>query len=323
MASSTQLQAPPVSRPMHRQEEAEKTGGPARLRSSLLRPAIRTEIHPLLAHIVEEITDWDFPDGDVVRILRTRALPGPAPHLIVQYRAPMRTDRYFGSTGYPLQRYYHAATVVRTGVIKLGAIGPVGVLLIRLKPEASSRLIGEPMHEFFDAKIDLRNIFNAGAVSLLEEMLREAPDSAARFACIESFLLQNLRECQSDPVVCRAAECLRRNPALRMRRLAAQLEVSERHLLRGFRAMFGTGPKQFARLARIERIQVMRQGGSAWADIAYACGFADQAHMINDFEAFVGEPPQQIFGTCPVNPDRDGSASPGPDFFGRYLYGIR
>jgi AraC-like DNA-binding protein len=308
---------------MHRQEEAEKTGGPARRRSSLLRPAIRTEIHPLLAHIVEEITDWDFPDGDVVRILRTRALPGPAPHLIVQYRAPMRTDRYFGSTGYPPQRYYHAATVVRTGVIKLGAIGPVGVLLIRLKPEASSRLIGEPMHEFFDAKIDLRNIFNAGAVSLLEEMLREAPDSAARFACIESFLLQNLRECRSDPVVCRAAECLRRNPALRMRRLAAQLEVSERHLLRGFRAMYGTGPKQFARLARIERIQVMRQGGSAWADIAYACGFADQAHMINDFEAIVGEPPQQIFGTCPVNPDRDGSASPGPDFFGRYLYGIR
>jgi AraC-like DNA-binding protein len=289
----------------------------------MLEPVRLAEIHPLLAHIVEEITDWDFPDGDAARILRTRALPGPAPHLIVQYRAPMRTDRYFGSTGYPLQRYYHVATVVRTGVVKLGAIGPVGVLLIRLKPEASSRLIGEPMHEFFDAKIDLRNIFNAGAVSLLEEMLREAPDSAVRFACIESFLLQNLRESRPDPVVCRAAECLRHNPSLRMRQLAEQLEVSERHLLRGFRGTFGTGPKHFARLARIERIQIMRQGGSAWADIAYACGFADQAHMINDFEAIVGESPQQIFGKCPVNGSRDGSASLGPEFFDRYLYGIR
>jgi AraC-like DNA-binding protein len=309
-----------ASRSVHRrQEDAGKTGGMARRRS--LGPARLTEIHPLLAHIVEEITDWDFPDGDVARILATRALPSTTPYIIVQYRVPMRTDRYFGSTGYPHQRYYHVATAVRTGVIKLGAIGPVGALHIRLKPEASAGLIGEQMQDLFDAKIDLRNVFKAGDVSLLEEMLMEASDSGARFACIESFLLQNLRECRQDPVVCRAAKCLRRDPSLRMRRLAAQLDVSERHLLRGFRAMFGTGPKQFARLARIERIQTMRQGGSAWADIAYACGFADQAHMINDFEAIVGESPQQIFGTCPAA--RDGNASLGPDFFDRYLFGVR
>jgi AraC-like DNA-binding protein len=304
------------------QEDSERTGGPARRRLPMLGPAILAEIHPLLTHIVEEITDWDFPDGDVARILTTRALPGPAPHLIVQYRLPMRTNRYFGSTGFPLQRYYHVATVVRTGVVRLCATGPVGVLLIRLKPEASTKLIGEPMQEFFDAKIDLRNIFDASEVSLLEEMLMEAPDSAARFVCVENFLLQNLRECRPDPIVCRAAEYLRRNPALRMRRLAAQLEVSERHLLRGFRGMFGMGPKLFARLARVERIHVMRHGGAAWADIAYACGFADQAHMINDFEAIVGESPQQIFGTRSANPGRDGGASLGPDFFDHRV-GIR
>ncbi len=138
-----------------------------------------------------------------------------------------------------------------------------------------------------------------------EEMLMEAPDSAARFARIESFLVRNLRECRPDPVVCRAAQCLRRNPSLRVGRLAAQLDVSERHLSRSFRAMFGASPKLFARVARIEKVLAMRQGGSAWADIAYACGFADQAHMINDFDAIVGEPPQHFFGTTVVDARRE------------------
>jgi AraC-like DNA-binding protein len=41
----------------------------------------------------------------------------------------------------------------------------------------------------------------------------------------------------------------------------------------------------------------MRQAGLSWANIAHACGFADQAHMINDFDAIVGQTPQQLFRT--------------------------
>jgi AraC-like DNA-binding protein len=124
----------------------------------------------------------------------------------------------------------------------------------------------------------------------------EAPDSATRFTAVESFLLQNLREAPPLSLVNRAAQSLRRNPALAIGRLATQLDVSERHLSRAFRAMYSASPKEFARFARLERVVAMRHGGSAWADIAYACGFADQAHMIRDFEAVFGESPQQFFG---------------------------
>ena len=113
--------------------------------------------------------------------------------------------------------------------------------------------------EFADEKIELCNLFKASDLSLLEEMLMEALDSAARFARIQSFLLRNLHTRQPDPVVCRAAQSLRRNPALRVRRLAAQLDVCERHLSRSFRAMFGASPEQFARVARIEKILAMRR----------------------------------------------------------------
>jgi AraC-like DNA-binding protein len=273
------------------------------------------QTHPLLADIVEEIADWDFADGDMARLLTTRGLPSTSPYLIAQYRVPIRTDRYFGSICYPHREYCHVVTAVGTGVVKLRPSGPLGLLMIRLKPEAAAHLIGERMQDFVDTKIDLGDLFNAGDVSLLEEMLMEASDSATRFARIQSFLLRNLRQCRPDPVVCRAAQYLRRNPSLRVRRLAAQLDVSERHLSRSFRAVFGASPKQFARVARVQKILAMRQGGSAWAEIAYACGFADQAHMINDFDAIVGEPPQQLFRATALEGHREGNMLVGADFF--------
>jgi len=272
-----------------------------------------------LAEIVERITDWDVPDGNVARAIRPKALPCTTPHLIVQYRVPMRSDRHFGSTGYRHRQYGHVVTALRTGVVTVRPSGPLGFLLVRLKPEAAARLVGDRMQEFINEKINLGDLFNAGKVSLLEEMLMEASDGATRFARIESFLLRNLRQCQPDSVVSRAAQYLRRYPALRVRKLAAQLGVGERHLSRSFRAMFGASPKQFARVARIEKIFAMRQAGSAWADIAYACGFADQAHMINDFDAIVGETPQQLFRTTALDVDRQGNAPvgrlAGPNFF--------
>jgi AraC-like DNA-binding protein len=313
MTASAQQQEPPVSRPMHHPQRLANADGAQRGRSKLFRPARHVPTHPLLAEIIEEIVDWDVPDGDVVRALATKALPSTCPYLIVQYRVPIRTYRYFGSTSFPHVRYYHVATMVGTGHVKLRASDPLGAVMVRLKPEGAARLIGERMREFMDTKIDLGGIFDAGEVSLLEEMLMEASDSATRFACIESFLLRNLRQRQPNPVVCRAAQFLRRNPSLRVRWLAAQLDVGERHLSRGFRAMFGASPKQFARVARIQKILAMRQGGSAWADIAYACGFADQAHMINEFDAIVGEPPQQLFRRTAL--DREGNTTIGPDFF--------
>ena len=312
MVGSAQRQEEAGSGPAGRRQQVEKAGRAAGGLKALSGPIRIRQVHPMLSGIVDQIEDWDLPDGDLARALRTKVLPSTTPWLIAQYRAPMGTDHHFGSSGYRQRRYCHVATMVRTGVATLRPSGPLGILCVRLKPEAAARLMGERMQAFADEKIELGNLFKASDLSLLEEMLMEAPDSAARFAHMESILLRNLRLRQPDPVVCGAAQCLRRNPSLSVRRLAAELDVSERHLSRSFRAMFGASPKQFACVARIERIVAMRQGGSAWADIAYACGFADQAHMINDFRAIVGEPPHQVFRTTGADTDYDGRDRPEP-----------
>jgi AraC-like DNA-binding protein len=96
-----------------------------------------------------------------------------------------------------------------------------------------------------------------------------------------------------------------------MRKLASLLGISERHLSRGFRATYGTSPKQYARLARIEKVVAARKRGLGWADVAYACGFTDQAHLIHDFGTIVGGTPAEFFGTTLRWNFRGADAAPG------------
>jgi AraC-like DNA-binding protein len=161
-----------------------------------------------------------------------------------------------------------------------------------------------------NVKIGLRNVFKDQDIAQLEQRVMESGCSSERIACVESFLFQNLRWDRQDPVFSRASSWLRRNPSLRIRTLASLLNISERHLARGFRATYGTSPKQYARLARIEKVVAARKSGLGWADVAYACGFTDQAHLIHDFGTIVGGTPAEFFGATLQRNFRGTDATP-------------
>jgi AraC-like DNA-binding protein len=247
----------------------------------------------VLADYVDGMADWEIASSDQTRALTVKVIPGTAPLLVIHYRTPIASTWQFGSSGFSQPDYRHFATMHQTGVVvsRVRALGMIGV---RLRPEAAARLLGEHMQCFLDARIGLDDLFGTSRVSLLVEMLAEARTSAERFACMERFLAANLRERLVEPVACRTAALLRQNPHLRIRHLAARLDLSERHLQRSFQAMFGMSPKQFARIARIERVWLARCQGASWADIAYATGFTHQAHMVSDFTKIVGVPPAQL-----------------------------
>ena len=75
--------------------------------------------------------------------------------------------------------------------------------------------------------------------------------------------------------------------------IAERLEWSRKHLAARFREEVGMGPKTIARIARFNRAQAMAVGGDGdgWADIAAACGYADQAHLVREFTALAGTTP--------------------------------
>jgi AraC-like DNA-binding protein len=244
-----------------------------------------------LGSVVEAILDWEVADGDVANSLTARLLPCSSPQLCVHYRASAWSNRR-RSAGF----YRQIASGIQTEVAAIRASGPLGVVAVRLKPEGASRITGVTLRELTDSSVGMRDLFGNAAVALLEEQLAEAQSSLERVFRIEDFLLQRLRADPLSPAMSFAARALRADPTLPARVLAAHLDISERHLSRSFRGIFGTSPKQFARVARVSKILRARWQGDTWTDIAHGMGFFDQAHMINDFRGLVGLSPSQFFG---------------------------
>jgi AraC-like DNA-binding protein len=248
----------------------------------------------LLPHLVEEMADWDIPYPDQARAISLKIIPGTSLVLVINYRTPPTLTRRFGSEAFRRPDRRHCATKMHSGIIIVQPAETLGAIVVRLRAEAAATLIGDGMLDFLDAQIRLDDLFPAGQVSSLEEVLAYARTSAERFSHVEKFLLANLRGREAELLTSRAAALLRRNPQLRVCQLAARFDISERHLLRNFYARFGMGPKQFARVARIERVMAVRSGGVAWAEVAYRLGFSDQAHMINEFTRIVGVSPAEL-----------------------------
>ncbi|MGP0093262.1 MAG: helix-turn-helix domain-containing protein [Xanthobacteraceae bacterium] len=210
---------------------------------------------------------------------------------------------------------------MQSRAVTLRPSGPLGGVMVRLKPEAAVRIAGSTVDEFRDAAFSLCDVFSPTEVSLLDEMLAEAPDAVARVTAVQAFLLRRMRDDGPDPLVCQAARWLRRDPTLSVRHLASRLDISERHLSRRFQATIGATPKQFARIVRIGKVvATARQHRTGWVDIAQSCGFNDQAHMINDFNAMVGSPPQTFFRATSLGDGRKPSASRAEsDFYNTFV----
>ena len=81
--------------------------------------------------------------------------------------------------------------------------------------------------------------------------------------------------------------------AVRVADLADEVGWSRRHLTERFTDEYGIGPKQAARIERFTRARSLLEAGSASADVAARCGYADQAHLTREFRALGGCTPTQ------------------------------
>jgi AraC-like DNA-binding protein len=268
---------------------------------TIMSVALKTFRPSSLGDIVEVIGDLDIADGETAKALTLRHAPGTPLFLVAQYRSMVQANWQFGSDCQNLSEPPLAATQIRAGVVSVHPTGPLGIIAICLKPEAATRIAGAAPKDFANAKVDMKDVFNVRDVALLEEQLAEANDSAERVAHVEAFLMQRVREAEPELAAYRAAKYLRQSPTMPVQQVAQRLDISERHLHRCFRTSYGISPKRFARIARVEKVLAARRDGSDWADIAYACGFADQAHMIRDFGGIVGQPPCSFL--CASSPE--------------------
>ena len=257
---------------------------------------------PPVSDIVETVWDIDLPEAHSARTMTFRVLPAISPTLCVHYRAPATSNQRI-NPGNARQR----VTGIQTGAIAVRPTGPMGAVIVHLRPEAAFRFIGGQMDALTDANIGLSDLFSPTEASLLEEMLGEATGPARRAQYVQEFVRRHLHNHRPDVVVHQAILQLRRTPNKSVRQLASQLAISERQLSRRFHAMVGTSVKRFARIARFGKAIAAARQGVRWAEVAQVCGFVDQAHLIHDFQDLVGRPPEAIVRLGTQHSDLNGA----------------
>lgn len=173
--------------------------------------------------------------------------------------------------------------------------GLVEVFAIRFKPEGFYSIFGVPAALFASTFEDIESVldkpFNEWCAKI-----REAKSTTEIINHIECFLLAKLQGNRAPiTYLNRAAEIIRKtNGFIRVEDVAQQSYISIRQLEREFTGKIGITPKQYIRLARLNKVQRLLQQKKEllFTQVTYRCGYADQAHFIRDFKSFTGESPK-------------------------------
>ncbi len=169
-------------------------------------------------------------------------------------------------------------------------------LQIDLTPLGARRLFRMPMHVFADRTVELTDVMGRTFHTLVEQ-LGNTVGWDARFDIAERFLLDRLGDQQDEADVAWAwRRLLETRGTARVADLTAELGWSHKRLGLRFREEIGLTPKKAGRLLRFQHALARQQDGlsACPAEVAADCGFADQAHMIHEFQAFAGMTPQDL-----------------------------
>src|SRR5262249_28234976 len=146
---------------------------------------------------------------------------------------------------------------------------------------------------------DAMTVWGRAARSMMDE-LEESPDDAARLTAIRRFLLSRLRPSNSL-IQAAVSEIAGTSGRTSIDALSRSLGVGSRRLERAFLDQIAVPAKTFCRIVRFQSVLRRRTPESAagWADLAVACGYADQSHLIRDFRQFAGETPAALAAAEP------------------------
>lgn len=172
--------------------------------------------------------------------------------------------------------------------------GTMAGIQINFGPFAPRALFGVPAADFVHRTYDLGVVSRPLAAELHDRVNGEQSWSG-RFAAIDQVLIR----CLSDRQAPRAevVESWRQIAAgrgeLPVSLIADHIGWSRRHLTAQFRFEVGIGPKDVSRVLRFDRARrLIAAGNVPLADIAAACGYADQSHLNRDFRALAGTNPR-------------------------------
>lgn len=217
-------------------------------------------------------------------------LPVPLIPLIVNFGSHWNVA---ASTTGPSVLHDSFVAGLTVGSAYVGATGPATCIQVNLTPLGAHMLFGLPMHELANEVVPLEAALPRDARPLAEA-LEDKAGWNARFALLDAILLARLAEARApSPDVAWAWSILERTHGRApIGWICDQLGRSRRHLAARFREQVGLPPKTVARIMRFDRaVSLLGRSDERLADIAFECGYFDQAHLNRDFREFAGMSP--------------------------------
>ncbi len=167
------------------------------------------------------------------------------------------------------------------------------VVGVHFRPGGALPFLGVPPGELADRHADLELLWGRSAATELRERLCAATTSTERFAVLESALRSRLpADVPGHRAVPFALEQLAR-PGSTVGGVAASVELSRRRFTQIFTSEVGMAPKHLSRVLRFQRVSALARRAEApdWGQLALACGYFDQSHLINEVREFAGTTP--------------------------------
>jgi AraC-like DNA-binding protein len=177
---------------------------------------------------------------------------------------------------------------------------PAGTLLlgVRLRPGAGGAVLGLPLSELRDQRVDLAGVLPRFAPRLPGDL-----SPGAALGELTALVARLAAERPPDLLVSQAARVLAGagpDPAAAQERtgeLAAGLGVSERQFRRRCLDSVGYGPKTLHRILRFRRFVSRVDAADGPVDLsraAFEAGYADQSHLTRESVRLAGLPPAAL-----------------------------
>lgn len=172
-----------------------------------------------------------------------------------------------------------------------------GIFGAYLYPFAIPKLFSFPASDFTNISPDLESVFGFDG-RRLDERVSSADCNEDRVSIVSNFFRAKLNAAKRElpPIFRSVHSIIDAKGAVNIPQLAREQTVSTRQFERRFKEIAGLSPKLYSRVVRFQAATQHKMSGNRdLTDIAYACGYYDQSHFINDFREFSGYSPKEYF----------------------------
>jgi AraC-like DNA-binding protein len=264
-----------------------------RVGSTPPRPAdyllIRRAPSPPLAEVVSRLAGYRETAARHLRQYEAASLDVP---LIISFGEPFRIG--LGRPPGDDDRIASFVAGLFGGHVVIESFGACHCLQVDFTPLGAYRFFGLPMHELASRMVLLEDLPGPTLASL-RERLGEEPDWQRRFDLVEQLILSRIapRPPASPDIAWAYRTIVRSGGSMRIGTLVDEIGCSRKHLAARFKGQLGLTPKEIARIVRFNRALALarRSAEPDWADVAAACGYADQPHLVREFRALAGDSP--------------------------------